>query len=323
MPTNDPNAAWPPRNFEGYGKAGVQPDWPRNAKICVSLCLNVEEGGEYEVGLGDEHGESYGGEIGGRGAKTERDPSIESEFEYGARAGLWRVLRIFDDLKVKCTVWAVGKSIERNPEAAKDMVNSGHEIAGHGYRWIDYSKMSIEEETNHVDAMIDGLTAATGGIPPSGYYVGRHSLNTLQLLAKAHKDRGIPLLYSSDTYADDYPYYVPAPGGDKSEGLLMIPYALDTNDFKFGLSNGFGSPDEFYAYLKSAFDYMFEEGQNGRPAMLSIGLHARIAGRPARASALKRFLEYVLTKEEGDVWIATRKEIAEHWIKTHPYTAVV
>ncbi|KAM0753324.1 glycoside hydrolase/deacetylase [Meredithblackwellia eburnea MCA 4105] len=319
MEQQQQNPDWPPRNFKGYGKDGIDPKWPGGARIAVSLCLNYEEGGEYEVRLGDAHGEFYLGEVSGRPGKKVRDPSIESEFEYGARAGVWRILRIFDELKLKCTVWGVGKAIERNPDVAKEMIASGHEIAGHGYRWIDYSKVSYEEEAAHVGAMIDGLTHATNGVPPAGYYVGRHSLDTLKLLSDAHRARGIPLLYSSDTYSDDLPYWVPRPGGTKDEGLLMIPYALDTNDFKFGIANGFGSPDDFYSYLRAAFDYLYEEGRSGRPTMMSIGLHGRISGKPARAFALRRFIEYMLAQPDEGVWIATRAEIAEHWAKTHPY----
>jgi putative urate catabolism protein len=237
-----------------------------------------------------------------------RHMSMEWLYEYGSRAGFWRLRRLFDERGLTATVFAVGMALERNPEAAHAMVESGFEIASHGWRWIDYQYVDEATEREHIGLAVAAIQRATGQ-RPLGWYTGRCSPNTRRLVAECGG-----FLYDADSYADDLPYWELAAGKPQ----LIVPYTLDTNDMRFVAPQGFNSGDQFYAYLKDAFDVLYAEGAQ-RPKMLSVGLHCRIAGRPARAAALARFLDYV--KQHQAVWVCRRVDIARHWREHHPYRA--
>jgi len=292
-----------PRDLIGYGQHPPDPLWPGGARLALSFVLNYEEGGESTPLEGDEASEAFLHEVVGAPPTVgRRNLNTESMFEYGSRAGFWRVHRIFGAHGLPLTVYAVGQALERNPDAARAMVAAGWEVASHGWRWIDYLEVPEEEERAHIGRAIEAIERACGA-RPVGWYTGRVSESTRRLVVE---EGGF--LYDSDAYSDDLPYWVDVAGSDH----LVIPYALDTNDFKFLLVNGFVTGDDFYDYLVDALDQLREEG--GR--MLSVGLHCRIVGRPARARALDRFLTAV--RSRGDVWVATRAEIARHWRATHP-----
>ena len=299
-----------PRDMVGYGRHLPKVQWPKNARIAVQFVLNYEEGGENCVLHGDSQSESYLSEIVGTTARSNaRDLNIESIYEYGSRAGFWRIWRLFTQKKVPLTVFAVGMALERNFEAAAAMAEAGWEVASHGYRWIDYHEVSEEVEREHIQKCIHVIEELTGE-RPRGWYTGRISPNTRRLVVE---DGGF--LYDSDVYADDLPYW------DNTYGkpLLIIPYALDTNDFRYAMPQGFNSGEQFFLYVKDAFDYLYAEGES-RPKMLSIGLHCRLSGRPGRTKALAKFLDYVLDHEK--VWIARRIDIARHWHEKHPYQPI-
>jgi len=299
-----------PRDMVGYGRHLPKVQWPKNARIAVQFVLNYEEGGENCVLHGDSQSESYLSEIVGTTARRNaRDLNIESIYEYGSRAGFWRIWRLFTQKKVPLTVFAVGMALERNFEAAAAMAEAGWEVASHGYRWIDYHEVSEEVEREHIQKCIHVIEELTGE-RPRGWYTGRISPNTRRLVVE---DGGF--LYDSDVYADDLPYW------DNTYGkpLLIIPYALDTNDFRYAMPQGFNSGEQFFLYVKDAFDYLYAEGES-RPKMLSIGLHCRLSGRPGRTKALAKFLDYVLDHEK--VWIARRIDIARHWHEKHPYQPI-
>ena len=299
-----------PRDMVGYGRHLPKVQWPENARIAVQFVLNYEEGGENCVLHGDSQSESYLSEIVGTTARSNaRDLNIESIYEYGSRAGFWRIWRLFTQKKVPLTVFAVGMALERNFEAAAAMAEAGWEVASHGYRWIDYHEVSEEVEREHIQKCIHVIEELTGE-RPRGWYTGRISPNTRRLVVE---DGGF--LYDSDVYADDLPYW------DNTYGkpLLIIPYALDTNDFRYAMPQGFNSGEQFFLYVKDAFDYLYAEGES-RPKMLSIGLHCRLSGRPGRTKALAKFLDYVLDHEK--VWIARRIDIARHWHEKHPYQPI-
>jgi len=271
--------------------------------VALSFVLNYEEGGEQTPLEGDPASEAFLHEvIGAPPTVGRRNLNTESMFEYGSRAGFWRVHRLFTAHGLPLTVYAVGQALERNPDAAQAMVAAGWEVASHGWRWIDYLDVPEEEERAHIRRSVEAIEAACG-VRPVGWYTGRVSESTRRLVVE---EGGF--LYDSDSYADELPYWLDVEGRDH----LVIPYALDTNDFKFLLVNGFVTGDDFYRYLVDALDQLREEG--GR--MLSVGLHCRIVGRPGRARALDRFLAYVSTLD--DVWVTTRAEIARHWSATHP-----
>ncbi len=294
------------RDMVGYGRSLPSITWPDGARIAVQFVLNYEEGGEYCLLNGDDHSESYLSEIVGTVPRVNgRDMNIESIYEYGSRAGFWRLWRLFSGKKVPLTVYAVGKSLEMNPEAAQAMVEANWEVAGHAYRWIDYHDYSIDEERNHLKQCIEVIRKLTGQ-RPQGWYTGRVSPNTRQLIAE---DGGF--LYYSDSYADDLPYYVKEAG----KQLLTIPYALDTNDFRYLMPQGFNTGNDFFNYVKDAFDYLYEEGAR-TPKMLSIGLHSRISGRPGRTQALSRLVDYISSHKK--VWLARRIDIARYWIDSYP-----
>ncbi|TKA74325.1 hypothetical protein B0A55_07176 [Friedmanniomyces simplex] len=316
-----------PRNLIGHGPRPPHPHWPNNAKIALSFVINYEEGGEYSVLNGDAKSESYLTEAVGAAPRHEaRNTNIESEYDYGARAGIWRLLRVFENARLKGTVYGVGLALEGNPAVAKECQRLGWEVGSHGWRWIDYHSMPKAQERAEIERCIDLITAQTGQAP-RGWYIGRLSPRSQSLLHQIYKERGLELLWLSDSYADDLPYYQPIPsalnnaqGSEVARPFLILPYSLDTNDFKYLMPNNWSSPDDLLHYLIGAFDELYAEGEEGSPKMMSIGLHARISGRPARIGAVRKFVEYVSSKP--DVWVATREEIARHWMATHPYESV-
>ena len=312
-----------PRDLVGYGPHPPDPKWPNNAKVAVSFVINYEEGGEYSVLNGDSHSESYLTEaVGGTPRQQARNTNVESEYEYGARAGIWRLLRVFDHAGVSGTVYGVGKALEANPKVAQVCGEMGWEVGCHGWRWIDYHDMSAEQERAEITKCIDLITKQTD-MAPRGWYVGRLSPRSHALLFEIYKERGLELLWISDAYNDDLPHYRPLPEAlgkqYPGETLLILPYSLDTNDFKYMMPNNWSSTEDLYNYLKNDFDELYAEGEECSPKMMSIGLHARISGRPGRVGAVRRFVEYVQSKP--DVWVATREEIARHWKSVHPYKA--
>ncbi|NNC23466.1 allantoinase PuuE [Salinisphaera sp. USBA-960] len=296
-----------PRDMIGYGANPPHAQWPGNARIAVQFVINYEEGAENNILHGDAASESFLSEMVGTDARPDvRHMSMEWLYEYGSRAGFWRLQRMFTERGLPATVFAVGMALERNPEAAQAMVDADFEIAAHGWRWIDYQYVDEATERDHVARAVESIERLTGQ-RPVGWYTGRTSENTRRLVAE-HGG----FLYDADSYADDLPYWELVDGSPQ----LIVPYTLDTNDMRFVAPQGFNSGDQFYTYLKDAFDVLYAEGTE-RPKMLSVGLHCRVAGRPARAAAVARFLDYVRTHEQ--VWVARRDEIARHWRDTHPY----
>ncbi|HEV7253310.1 MAG TPA: allantoinase PuuE [Mesorhizobium sp.] len=296
------------RDMRGYGRNPPDPRWPGNAKICVQFVLNYEEGGENCLLHGDPGSEAFLSEIVGAQAwPGMRHWNMESIYEYGARAGFWRLHRMFTEAQVPVTVYGVATALARSPDQVVAMQEAGWEIASHGLKWIDYRDFSADEEKRHMDEAVRLHTAVTGE-PPRGWYTGRTSIHTVRLAAET----GL-FDYVSDTYDDDLPYW--RAFGDRAQ--LIIPYTLDANDMRFATPQGFNAGDQFFTYLKDSFDVLYAEGEAGRPAMMSVGLHCRLVGRPGRAAALQRFIQYV--KNRGDAWIARRVDIAEHWREHHPY----
>lgn len=302
-----------PRDLAGYGRNPPQADWPGKARIALQFVLNYEEGGENCVLHGDAGSEQFLSEIIGAAAYPARHMSMESIYEYGSRAGVWRVLREFERRGLPLTVFAIGMALQRNPEAARAFVELGHEVACHGYRWIHYQSVAEELEREHMRRSVEIVTELIGR-HPEGWYTGRDSPNTLRLVAE---EGGF--LYDSDYYGDDLPFWTEVPlsdGGTRPQ--LMVPYTLDTNDMRFASPQGFNSGEQFFQYLKDAFDVLYEEGAQA-PRMMSVGLHCRLVGRPGRFKALQRFLDYAQARD--GVWIATRAAIARHWAERHPWQA--
>jgi OHCU decarboxylase len=303
------------RNMRGYGANPPDPKWPGGANVCVQFVLNYEEGGENCVLHGDAASEAFLSEIVGAAQWPGiRHWNMESIYEYGARAGFWRLHRLFTEAQVPVTIYGVATALARSPDQVAAMQEAGWEIASHGLKWIDYRDYSLEDERRDIAEAIRLHTEVTGE-RPSGWYTGRTSANTVRLVAE---EGGFA--YCSDTYDDDLPYWLDHDGhGSAIEPQLIIPYTLDANDMRFATPQGFNSGDQFFAYLKDSFDTLFSEGAAGRPRMMSIGLHCRLIGRPGRAASLKRFIDYVKSHER--VWLARRIDIAEHWRETHPYKA--
>jgi allantoinase len=308
-----------PRDLAGYGRTPPHAQWPGRARIALQFVLNYEEGGENSVLHGDPASETFLSEIIGAQAFPMRHMSMESLYEYGSRAGLWRLLRMFEDRKLPLTVFGVAMALQRNLDAVAAFRELGHEIACHGLRWISYQNVDEATERAHMAEAVAIMRALTGEAP-RGWYTGRDSPNTRRLVVE-HGG----FAYDADYYGDDLPFWqqVAHTGPDGAPVVtphLVVPYTLDTNDMRFAAAQGFNSGTQFFDYLKDAFDVLYAEGDpNGlnAPKMLSIGLHCRIVGRPARAAALARFLDYVLQHEQ--VWVARRIDIAEHWRATHPF----
>ncbi len=295
-----------PRDLVGYGPVPPKADWPSGARVCLSLVVAAEEGGENSVLHGDGQSESILSEVAGMSPVVGgRELNIESMYEYGSRAGYWRVLRALQDRDLPATVYAVGMAIERNPAAAEAAVKAGYEIISHGHRWIDYAAVPEQIEREHMGLAIDAITRICGK-RPVGWCTGRPSMNTRRLVVE---EGGF--LYDSDSLSDDLPYWERVADRDH----LVIPHQFDTNDSKFVHVNGFAHGGHYETYLRDSFDVLFREG-DAFPRMMTVSLHPRIIGRPGRIAALERFLDHVLTHDK--VWITTREEIARHWIARHP-----
>ena len=294
-----------PRNMVGYGKDPIHPKWPNKARIAVQFVLNYEEGAENSILHGDNASEAFLSEIvGAKAYEGVRHMSMESIYEYGSRAGVWRILNLFKEFDVPVTIFAVALAIARNRELADYLVEQNYDICAHGFRWIDYQFVDEKTEREHIKDCISVLTEYLGK-RPEGWYTGRNSPNTRKLIVE---EGGF--LYDSDTYDDDLPYWSDEFGAEKKH--LIIPYTLDVNDMRFASPQGFNSGDQFFNYLKDTFDALYLEGETS-PKMMSVGMHARILGRPGRIMAMRRFLEYVKTFD--NVWFCTRREIADHWYK--------
>ncbi|WP_286829913.1 MULTISPECIES: allantoinase PuuE [Kordiimonas] len=294
------------RDMVGYGETPPHPQWPNGARVAVSFVLNYEEGGEYAFDNGDNISETYLAEIVGLQPQPGcRFVASESIYDFGSRVGGWRIKRLFDERKMPMTVYAVGQAVEKNPDFIRAMHDSGHEIASHHYRWIDYSAMAIDDERAHLKKAISAIEKVTGE-RPVGIYGGRTSLNTRRLVAE---DGGF--LYESDAYNDELPYWEHVDGHDQ----LIVPYMLDNNDFKYATLPSWGGPEAFFDHNKATFDMLYREGTTA-PKMMSVGLHCRLSGRPGRAEILARFLDYVASHD--NVWVCTRRQIAEHWHQNFP-----
>jgi len=296
-----------PRDLTGYGSKPPRANWPGGARVAVQFVLNYEEGGEMNVLHGDKQSEIFLSEIVSAlpfvGA---RHMSMESLYEYGSRVGVWRLLDLFRGREVPLTLFAVAMALERNPKVAEVALKDGHEICSHGLRWINYHGMPKAEEREHMSRAIEIQKKITGE-RPLGWYTGRTSENTRALVAE---EGGF--LYDADDYSDDLPFW----SREVAAPHLVVPYTLDTNDMRFATPQGFNSGDQFFAYLKDAFDCLYREGETV-PRMMSVGLHCRIVGKPARVQSLARFIDYV--RGHDRVWLPRRIDIARHWIKEHPY----
>ena len=296
------------RNLVGYGENPPKVQWKDDAKIAVQFVINYEEGGENCVLHGDKASEKFLSEIVGVEARDGvRHMNMESIYEYGSRAGFWRLFRMFKDRELPVTIFGVATAMEKNPAPIEAALKENWEIASHGYRWIEYQYFSKTEEREHFEKAIEIHKQITGS-RPTGWYTGRTSPYSRKLTAE---DGGF--LYNADSYADDLPYWEKLPD---CKAQLIVPYTLDSNDMRFATPQGFNSGEQFYSYLKDAFDYLYLEGEFV-PKMLSVGLHCRLVGRPARAAALARFLDYVLSKK--DVWVCKRSDIANCWREQFPY----
>ena len=295
----------PSRDLTGYGKAPPHPHWPNSARVALQFVLNIEEGAESTPANGDAQSEAYLHELYGRPARQgERDLSVEGMYEYGARAGFWRILRLFQQRGLPLTAFVVGRVLELAPELGAALADGGHELAGHSYRWLDYRHIPEEFEREHIQRTI-ALIEQVSGKRPVGWYTGRVSANTRRLL----REEG-GFLYDSDAYNDDLPYWLPGP-----RPHLVIPYTLVNNDMRYLLPNGFSHGQDFYTQLKDGFDFLCNEGSDS-PKLMSVGLHGRISGHPARTMGLEQFLDYVTGHDK--VWICRRDEIAKHWTKQYP-----
>jgi putative urate catabolism protein len=310
----DPFEPGYPRDLAGYGARPPHPRWPGGARIALQFVLNYEEGGESSVLHGDAASETFLSDILGAQPFGARHMSMESLYEYGSRAGVHRVLRLFRERGVPLTIFGVAMAMLRNPRVVDAFLEDGHEIACHGWRWISYQHVDEATEREHVARAVEAFVALTGSAP-LGWYTGRDSPNTRRLVVE-HGG----FLYDADSYADDLPYWIEVGTATGAVPHLVVPYALDTNDMRFATPQGFNAGDQFYAYLRDAFDTLYAEGDPSgpdAPKMLSIGLHARIVGRPARLAALARFLAHA--QSHAGVWFARRVDVARHWLDVHPF----
>jgi putative urate catabolism protein len=305
------NSAYP-RDLVGYGRNPPHANWPDRARIAVQFVLNYEEGGENCVLHGDAGSEQFLSELFNAASYPERHLSMEGIYEYGSRVGVWRFLREFERRGLPMTIFGVSMALERHPELTAAFKELGHEIACHGWRWIHYQNVPEEIEREHMRIGMEIIERLTGE-RALGWYTGRDSVNTRRLVA----DHG-GFLYDSDYYGDDLPFWteVQKTSGD-TVPHLVVPYTLDTNDMRFALPQGFSHGDEFFEYLRDAFDVMYAEGEE-RPAMMSIGMHCRLLGRPGRFRALQRFLDHI--EKHDRVWVCRRVDVARHWIEHHPYS---
>lgn len=296
-----------PRDLVGYGPNPPQAKWPGGARIAVQIVLNYEEGGENCVLHGDKGAETFLSEIiNAPAVEGARHMSMESIYEYGSRAGVWRLMRLFEEFDVPVTIFAVATALERYPDVAKAFTEAGHEICSHGYKWINYQDVPEDVEREHIRKSVEIIERLTGE-RPLGWYTGRKSPNTSRLVAE-HGG----FLYDADDYSDDLPFWQTVAGKQQ----LIVPYTLDANDMRFASAQGFNAGDQFFNYLKDSFDCLYAEGTT-HPKMMSVGLHCRLVGRPGRVQSLRRFLEYA--KSHDQVWFARRIDIARHWRKVHPY----
>lgn len=284
------------RDMQGYGPSGPQVKWPDGARMAVNFVINYEEGAELSVVNGDKFAETYGGEFPLSPKQAgQRHLGMESLFEYGSRAGIWRLLRLFDKKQIPVTFFITTYALSLNPYLCQYLKSSSHDVAGHGWRWIDYSPFSLEQEREHIQKCLQGIRTLTGKLV-TGWYTGRQSEHTKALLKEFSE-----LLYCSDSYADDWPYY--------QDDLLIIPYSLDCNDFRYGTSPGWECGADFLNHLLDTFNYLYQENKGG---IMTIGLHPRFSGHPGRAMVLERFINHIL--QFPDVWICKREEIARHWL---------
>lgn len=303
---NSPLSGDYPRDLAGYGPNPPHPRWPGGARIAVSVVLNWEEGSETNVLHGDPTSEAASNDVvDARPRAGVRDLRTESMFEYGSRAGVWRLRRILAARGVPGTVFAVGMAVERSPDVVAALAADGHEICPHGYRWIDYADVDEDTEREHIARSVKAIESVTG-VRPVGWYTGRMGPNTRRLVSK---DGGF--LYDSDDYSDDVPFWTTVGG----QPHLVVPYSLDVNDMRFVAAPGFAGGGDFFEYARDTFDQLYEEGA-ALPRMMSVGLHCRLAGRPGRARAVARLLDH-MARREG-VWFARRADIARHWAQTHP-----
>ncbi len=300
-----------PRDLAGYGRRPPHAAWPGNARVALQFVLNFEEGGENSVLHGDAGSEQFLSEMFNPPAFAARHLSMESIYEYGARVGVWRLLREFERRRLPLTVFGVGMALERCPDVAAAFVEQGHEVACHGWRWISYQNVDEATEREHMRLGIEAVERLTG-VRPQGWYTGRDSPNTRRLVA----DVG-GFAYDSDYYGDDLPFWLQV---RKTDGTLashlVVPYTLDANDMRFALPQGFSDAEPFFRYLRDSFDVLYAEGEE-RPAMLSVGMHCRLLGRPGRMRALQRFLDHV--ERHDRVWVTRRIDIASHWRRVHPF----
>ncbi len=303
-----------PRDMVGYGASPPKANWPGDARVAVQFVVNYEEGGENSVLHGDKGSEAFLSDmVGAQSHEGARAMAMESLYEYGSRAGFWRLLRLFQEFKIPATVFGVASAMERNPAAVDAMLKAGWEVASHGYRWIDYQHVPDAVEREHIAKAIEIHRRLTGE-RPLGWYQGRTSPNTARLVAE---EGGF--VYDADSYADDLPYYdVRHANLGTGHPQLIVPYTLDANDMKFVALNGFQMSRQFAGYLADTFDALYAEGERA-PKMMSVGLHCRIAGRPGRIQGLRGFLEHLAKHER--VWVARRIDIARHWLAQHPYKA--
>jgi peptidoglycan/xylan/chitin deacetylase (PgdA/CDA1 family) len=295
----------PTRDFIGYADQPPAVDWPGEARIAVNFCINYEEGGELCVQNGDDRSEVRLSDVAVSTRPGGRDLNIESSYEYGSRVGYWRILRAFTDRGLRATVNLVGLAGWQNPRALQAMIDAGFDLQPHGWRWIDYYDLDPSEEREYIRNSVEQVRELTGQAP-LGYYAGLPSMNTRRLVVEAGN-----FLYDSDVYNDDLPYWSP-----DYPGLLLVPYSLDTNDSKFARAESdYQLGEEFFTYLKNSFDILYAEGES-QPKMMTVGLHARLIGRPGRIASLHDFLDYLQTRDR--VWICRRDDLARHWAKQHP-----
>ena len=302
-----------PRNLRGYGRSPPHAQWPGNARIALQFVLNYEEGGESSILHGDAGSEQFLSEMFNPASYPARHLTMESVYEYGSRVGVWRILREFERRALPLTVFGVAMALARNPEVSAACTSSGHEIACHGLRWIHYQSMDEHSERDHLLQAIALMQQVTGE-RPLGWYTGRDSPNTRRIVA----DVG-GFAYDSDYYGDDLPFWLTVRRSDGTRTPhLVVPYTLDANDMRFALPQGYSHGDEFFQYLRDAFDVMYAEGEES-PSMMSVGMHCRLLGRPGRMRALQRFLDHVEAHDR--VWVTRRIDIARHWRAVHPYDA--